>query len=353
MFVYVGSYTEAGYGAGPGISVFRFDGETGGLTPVQTVGGVANPSFLAVSADGWFVYATNEQADGGVTALARDAGTGELRVLNREASHGADPCYVSLDASGRYVLVANYSGGTVAVLPIGPDGSVGAATDVVTHAGSSVRADRQGEPHPHMIAPSPDGGSILVTDLGADAMLAYGFDTDAGKLIPRPERTAKAAPGSGPRHFAWAPDGATVYVLNELTATLTAYGWADGVLTARDTAPGLPTEYAGEPSGAHVLVSPDGRFVYGSLRGHDSIAVWAVDESSGALRTVGNVATGGKTPRGFGMDPTGRWVLVANQESDTVVSFRRDTETGLIAATGDVAEVGSPVVVLFVAGDAR
>jgi 6-phosphogluconolactonase len=249
MFVYVGSYTEAPYGEGPGISVFRFDGETGGLTPLQTVGGVANPSFLTAATDGRFVVATNEQPEGGVTALARDAETGELRVLNREASHGADPCYVSVDPSGRYALVANYSGGTVAVLPIGSDGRLGAATDVVRHAGSSVRADRQGEPHPHMIAPSPDGGSIVVPDLGADAILSYGFDGDAGKLVARPERTAKAAPGSGPRHFAFAPDGTTVYVLNELTAELTACAWADGVMTARQTVPGLPAGYEGEPSG--------------------------------------------------------------------------------------------------------
>jgi 6-phosphogluconolactonase len=347
MFVYVGSYTEAPYGDGPGISGFRFDEGTGSLTPIQTLGEVHNPSFLVVAKDGRHVYATNELPEGGVSAFARDTATGELTALNREATHGADPCYVSIDPSGRHVLAVNYTGGSVAVLPLSEDGSVKPASDVVKHTGSSVRPDRQEAAHPHMIHASPDGESIVVTDLGADAVFSYGFDAEAGKLLPRPERTAKADPGSGPRHFAFSPDGATLYVLNELTDTLTAYAWNNGSPVARQTVPALP-EPVDDLSGAHVLVSPDGRFVYGSNRGHGSITVTKVDGATGELSVVVQVPTGGKTPRGFGMDPSGRWLLVANQDAGTVLTFRRNAETGLLEETGNVVEVKSPVAVIFV-----
>lgn len=349
MFVYVGSYTEAPYGDGPGISAFRFDEETGKLTPFQTLGGVQNPSFLVAAKDGRHVYSTNELPEGGVSAFARDTGTGELTALNREATHGADPCYVSIDPSGRYALASNYTGGSVAVVPIAEDGSVKPASDVVKHEGSSVRSDRQEAAHPHMVHASPDGEAIVVTDLGGDAVFSYGFDAAAGKLLPRPERTAKAEPGSGPRHFAFAPDGATLYVLNELTDTLTAYDWNDGSPVARQTVPALSGDPVDDLSGAHVLVSPDGRFVYGSNRGHGSITVTKVDNQTGKLTVLGQVPTGGKTPRGFGMDPSGRWVLVANQDAGTLVTFRRNAETGLLEETGNVAAVTSPVTVIFVA----
>ncbi len=349
MFVYIGSYTEAPYGDGPGISGFRFDEETGVLTLVQIVGRVQNPSFLVAAKDGRHVYSTNELPEGGVSAFARDVVTGELVALNREATHGADPCYVSIDPSGRYALAVNYTGGSVAVLPIAEDGSVKPASDVVKHTGSSVRPDRQEGAHPHMIHAAPDGESIVVTDLGADSVFSYGFDAEAGNLGPRPERTAKADPGSGPRHFAFSPDGATLYVINELTDTLTAYDWNNGSPVARQTVPALPEDYTDEPSGAHVLVSPDGQFVYSSNRGHGSITVTKVDEGSGELSVVGRVPTGGKTPRGFGMSPSGRWVLAANQDAGTVVTFRRNPETGMLEETGNVFEVKSPVTVIFVA----
>jgi len=349
VFVYVGSYTEAPYGDGPGISGFRFDDETGRLTPFQTVGGVQNPSFLVAAKDGRNVYSTNELPEGGVSAFARDPDTGNLLALNREATHGADPCYVSIDPSGRYVLAVNYTGGSVAVVPIAEDGSVRPASDVVRHTGSSVRPDRQEGAHPHMIHAAPDGESIVVTDLGADSVFSYGFDAEAGKLVARPERTAKAEPGSGPRHFAFSPDGATLYVLNELTDTLTAYDWNGGSPAARQTVTAVPESTADDLSGAHVLVSPDGKFVYGSNRGHGSITVSKVDGATGELSVVGQVPTGGKTPRGFGMDPSGQWVVVANQDAGTVVTFRRNAETGLLEETGNVVEVKSPVTVVFVA----
>ncbi len=237
MFVYVGSYTEAPYGDGPGISGFRFDEETGRLTPVQTVDGVRNPSFLVAAKGGRNVYSTNELPEGGVSAFARDPDTGSLLALNREATHGADPCYVSIDPSGRYVLAVNYTGGYGGGGTDRRGRQLRPASDVVRHTGSSVRNDRQEAAHPHMIHAAPDGDSIVVTDLGADAVFSYGFDAAAGKLVPRPERTAKAEPGSGPRHFVFSPDGETLYVLNELTDTLTAYDWNNGAPAARQTCP--------------------------------------------------------------------------------------------------------------------
>ncbi len=347
MFVYVGTYTEAPQGAGEGIYVCRFDPGSGALMPVQTVRGGANPSFLAVDAAGRHLYAVVEGDEGQVAAFARDPQSGELRELNCQPSEGAAPCYVSLDPSGRYALVANYTSGTVAVLPIDPDGRLRPATDVVRHEGSGANPERQDGPHAHMIAPTPEGRAILATDLGTDTVWVYRLDAGAGRLVAHGQARARA--GAGPRHFAFAPDGRTVYVLNELDSTLTAYAYdaEAGTLTPRQTVPALPEGFAGENTCAQVVVAPDGRFVYGSNRGHDSIAVWAVDGESGALRVAGHTASGGENPRNIALDPTGAWLLAANQGSGTVVSFRRDPESGALTPAGPVAEIPAPVVVVF------
>jgi 6-phosphogluconolactonase len=349
MFVYVGAYTEPEYGHAEGIGVFAFDPDSGGLRHLRTIAGVANPSFLTLSSDRTRLYATNELAEGRVSAFARDAESGELRLLNGQFAHGADPCYVSLDPSGRFVLVANYTGGTVAVLPLAADGSLEPASCVIHHEGSGPRPE-QGGAHPHMIAPTPDGRLILVTDLGADRLVVYRLDGASGQLEGN-DRGATAlpeAPGAGPRHFAFAPDGRTLYVINELDSTLSAYRFdaARGGFDRLQTLSTLPDGAEIANSCAHVVVSPDGRFVYGSNRGHDSIAIWAADET-GALTSLGHEPTRGKTPRGFALDPSGLWLLVANQESDTLVPFRRDPETGMLAATGQILETPSPVAVLF------
>jgi 6-phosphogluconolactonase len=318
---------------------------------VQTVTSVPNPSFLALDARQHHLYAVNELEEGAVSAFGRDGRTGELRFLNRQLSHGADPCYVSLDASGRFVLVANYTGGTVTVLPIAEDGRLEAASSVIRHEGSSVNPTRQSRPHAHMIGATPDGRYVLATDLGADRIVIYQLDTATGQLVPNDSGPAFAAtePGAGPRHFAFAPNGRVVYVINELASTLTvfAYDGERGELRPRHTVSTLPDGFAGESWCAHVAVSPDGRFVYGSNRGHDSIAIWAADEASGEVAFVGHESTRGQTPRNFALDPTATWLLAANQDSDTVVTFRRDPEAGTLTATGQVAEIPSPVAVLF------
>ena len=350
MFVYVGAYTEP-QGSATGIEVFRFDTGTGALSPVQSVSGVANPTWLTLDDSQRVLYAASEADEGRVNAFARDANTGELRPINDQLAHGS-PCYVSLDPSGHYVLAANYTGSTIAVLPVDAEGRLGEASQVIHGQGSGPREEQEAA-HPHMIKPSPDGRFILVTDLGTDQVFVYRLDTATGQLVPNEQGAAavKEDPGSGPRHFAFAPHGRTLYVINELGSTVTVYDYEPerGELRARQTISTLPEGVDGPAMGnscAHIAVSPDGRFVYGSNRGHDTIAIWSVDEGTGELRSVGHESTRGKTPRNFNLDPSGQWLLVGNQDTDTIVSFRRDADTGRLTA-GPVTQTPSPVAILF------
>jgi 6-phosphogluconolactonase len=351
MFVYVGAYTEP-QGSATGIEIFTFDAETGALSPVQTVAGVPSPTWLAMDDRQRILFAANEEDEGRVSSFTRDESTGELRPINDQLAHGA-PCYVSLDPSGQYVLAANYTGGTIAVLPVDAEGRLREASQVIHHQGSGVREEQEGA-HPHMINPSPDGRFILVTDLGNDQVFVYQLDTASGQLAPNDQGTvtAKEVPGSGPRHFAFAPHGRTLYVINELASTVTVYDYEPkrGELRERQTVSTLPEGIDGPAIGnscAHIAVSPDGRYVYGSNRGHDSIALWAVDEGTGELQSVGHESTRGKTPRNFSLDPSAQWLLVANQDSSTIVTFRRDAATGLLTAAGPVTQTPSPVAILF------
>ena len=348
MFVYAGCYTlpPAGSGAAKGISVYRFDPDSGAMTHIHTSVGIPNPSFLAMDSRQRFLFAVNEQDDGFVSAFARDPDTGKLRFLNRQSAHGMWPCYISLDSSDRFALVANYGSGTVAALPIGDDGRLSQASSVIQHAGSSVHL-RQGGPHAHMIAPAPGGKFLLATDLGTDQVIAYRLDTATGEL--KADGATDVEPGAGPRHFAFSPDGKRLYVLNEIASSMTVYDYdkETGTMAPRQTVSSLPADFTGENSCAHILVSPGGRFVYGSNRGHDSIAIWAVDEPSGEISLAGHESTQGRVPRNFAIDPTGKWLLAANQESDTIVTFRRDPETGMLSPTGQVTQTANPVAILF------
>jgi 6-phosphogluconolactonase len=353
MFVYVGAYTEPPQGTAEGIAVFRFDPDSGALSPVQSVAGITNPSFLTLDAEQRYLYAVNELNEGGVTAFARDVDTGTLVPLNRQLSHGADPCYISFDGSGHYVMVANYSGGNVTVLPITADGHLEPATSVIHHGGteSSVSSSRQKEPHPHMVAPAAGGRLILVTDLGLDRVFVYRLDAITGQLAPNEPGPGwvNAPPGSGPRHFAFGADGRCLYVINELGSTLTVFTYEGetGEMRPVQTVSTLPEGFAGENACAHVVVSPDGRFVYGSNRGHDSIAVWRIGSECGEVELVGHEPTRGQSPRNFSLDPSGDWLLVANQHSDTIVTFRRDRDTGTLTAAGPVTATPSPVAIVF------
>lgn len=350
MFVYVGAYTERPGGKADGISVYRFDPESGSLELVQVTAGVRNPSFLALDSGQRFLYAVNELADGAVSAFARDSETGELSFVNSQASHGADPCYISVDASGRHVLVANYSSGSVAALPIASDGSLEPASSVVQHGGSGVIPKRQEGPHAHMIGSSPEGRFVLATDLGTDQILIYRLNHSTGTLQPNDLGPASvdAEPGSGPRHFAFGKGGDSLNVINELNSTITVHAFdrERGDLRPVQSLSTLPAGFDGESTCAEVVVSPDGRFVYGSNRGHDSIAIFAVG-GDGLLTHAGHESTQGKSPRGFAISPDGAWLLAGNQRSDTIACFRRDQDSGLLKSTGRLVESPSPVAIRF------
>ncbi len=337
--VYFGTYTD---GKSEGIYVSRLDEAQGELSSPVLAAKSVNPSFLAVHSSGRFLYAVNEVEDGMASAFSIDESAG-LRLLNQSSSKGAGPCYLSLDRTGRHLLVANYGGGSVTVIPVGSDGTLGPATASAKHAGSDARA--------HSIDMDAANRFAIAADLGLDRVFVYPFDAARGGLGVNPGSVA-LDPGAGPRHVALHPSGRFAWVLNELSLTLTTlrYDAERGVLTAAQTVSSLPdgVGVAKDFSGAEVLVHPGGRFLFASNRGHDTIAVFAIGEIDGALRLVEHVSTRGKTPRGFGIDPSGRYLLAANQDSDSVVVFRIDSSTGKLASTGQTIEVGSPVAVAFV-----
>ncbi|MBL9171982.1 MAG: lactonase family protein [Verrucomicrobiales bacterium] len=350
--VFVGTYT------GPkseGIYAFTFDPETGKATPRGLVAKSVNPSFLAVHPSGRFLYAANETdrwkgtPGGYVTSFSISPTDSGLRELNQQSSGGAAPCFVSVDATGKNLLVANYFGGSVACLPIQTDGALKSRSAFDQHRGSSVDPQRQKEPHAHSIYPSPDNRFALSADLGLDQVLVYRLDPAAGTLTPNTPPFARVAPGSGPRHLAFAPDGRHLFVINEMLSTLTSmsYDPAAGTLQEIQTVSTLPTGIARpDTSTAQVCVHPNGRFVYGSNRGDDSIAVLSV-EPGGRLKWVERVSTQGKVPRNFQIDPTGHYLWAANQNSDSIVLFRVDGATGKLTPTGQTLSVGSPVCVVF------
>jgi 6-phosphogluconolactonase len=364
IFVYVGTYTEAAQrGKAEGIYVYRMDPSSGALTHVRTVAGGPNPSFLAFDPARRFLFAVNETETfagqaGGASAFALDADAGNPALLNVQPTHGTYPCHLCTDPTGRYLLSANYGSGSYSVHPIGADGRLGAATDVVQHSGSGPNARRQEGPHAHMVTFDLSGHYALLVDLGIDKTLVYRLDIGTGKLDPHRvvtasgtahQASASSAPGAGPRHVAFYPSNRYAYIINELGCTVDAFAWDahTGTLAPLQTISTLPADFTGANTTAEIAVHPSGRFLYGSNRGHDSIAIFAIDPASGMLTALGNEPTGGKEPRSFAIDPTGTFLLAANQNSSTVVTFRIDPSTGALAATGAIAQVPTPVCLLF------
>jgi 6-phosphogluconolactonase len=355
---YVGTYTTKQ--SSKGIYAYHFDSTTGQLTSLGLAAESADPSFVAVHPSGQYLYAVNEIGEfngaksGAVSAFAIDSKSGMLKPLNQVSTHGAGPCYVSLDKTGRFVLVANYDGGSVATFPVHDDGSLGLVAGFVQHSGSSVDKERQEAPHAHWIGVSPDNRFALAADLGLDDVLVYHFDAYKGSLTPNDPPYAKVNPGAGPRHFAFHPNGKFGYLLNEMESTVTAFSYREknGSLSALDTITTLPKDYAGIKEAAEVAVHPSGRFLYASNRGTaNSIAVFTIDPRKGTLRPAGEVSTKGKTPRNFVIDPTGAFLLVANEDSGNMVVFRIDPATGGLTPTGQVVEVPAPVGIAFVIGE--
>ncbi len=347
--VYVGTYTD---GTSRGIYRFAFDPATGAMTEPVLAAETKNPSFLALHPNGRFLYAVGEVSSfggsetGSVSAFAIDAKTGDLVLLNQQSSEGAGPCHLVVDKTGGHVLVANYGGGTVAVLPIEADGRLRPASSVRVHEGSGPNKGRQEKPHAHGIYLDAAERFALSPDLGADRVFVYRFDPAKGTL--EPHGAAPLDPGSGPRHLAFHPTGKVLYVINELLSTVTAFSYdaEKGALARLQTVSALPAGFSGESWTAEVAVSPDGRFVYGSNRGDDSLAVFRVDAASGRLTAVGHAPVGGKTPRHFTIDPTGGFILVAHQGSGGVAVLRRDPSTGMPTPAGAPVKVDKPVCLL-------
>lgn len=353
LLLYVGTYTT---GESDGIYVYRFNLATAELKPVSTVKAV-NPSYLAIDGQRRFLYAVNEVTDfagdssGAVSAFSINQKTGDLRFLNQQSSLGGAPCYVCVDRKNKFVLVANYVGGNVTVLPVQRDGRLSSATDMEQHRGSGTKIERQEKPHAHSIILDQGNRFAFAADLGIDKIMIYRFDSKSGKLTPNSSPWAQTKAGAGPRHFTFHPRGNHAYAINELDSTVTAFSYnkALGMLSEVQTVSALPSGFSGDNSCADIHISPNGKFVYGSNRGHDSIVVFKIDEDTGRLSYVEHVPTEGRTPRNFCIDPTGKFLLAANQKSDTIVSFRIDSASGRLRRTGQITEVPSPVCLKMIA----
>jgi 6-phosphogluconolactonase len=358
--VFTGTFTDTG--AAEGIYAFRFDEATGALTSAGLAAKTASPAWIAIHPDGRHLYAANEVDDGTVSAFAIDGDSGRLTFLNQQSAHGARPCHFAIDTRGRALVVASYNSGTLALLPIGGDGRLGAATVVVQHTGSSVVPDRQAGPHAHQAVLDPSGRYVLVVDLGLDKILVYRLDAAKGTLVansPPLVAGASTEPGAGPRHLVFSKDGRRVYVINELGNTVSRFAWDAGPL--QNTLPPrgggslspegssvstLPAGFTGKSSTAEIALNAAGTVLYGSNRGHDSIARFLVDPATGGL-TVQEFTPVGKNPRYFALDPTGRWLIAAGQDSNTLAVFAVDAASGKLSPAGAPVATPTPVCIVF------
>jgi 6-phosphogluconolactonase len=353
--MYVGTYTGRD---SKGIYAWRFDSGSGKLTSAGLVAETPNPSFLAAHPNGRFLYAVNEvshfqrmQKSGSVSAFAIDPATGQLKLLNQQASMGDGPCHLTLDHEGKCLMVANYNNGSVAAFPVGKDGLLTEVISFFQHRGAGTIPHRQDGPHAHCVVVSPDNRFVLTADLGLDEVLVYRLNADTGSMVVNDPPFVKVAPGAGPRHLAFHPNGRLVYLINEVQSTVItfAYDPKGGTLRELQSVSTLPKDFKGQNDTAEIQVHPSGKFLYGSNRGHDSIAVFAIDPKAGTLTLIEHVSTEAKAPRNFAIDPTGTYLLAANQQSNNIVVFRIDQSTGKLTPTGQVVAAPSPVCLTFVA----
>ena len=355
-FAYVGTANGSrGPGGEAAIYVYRQDPASGALAIAGTASGVERPTFLVLHPGRRYLYAVNELAEAGgapagaVSAFAVDPSTGLLTYLNEQPVRGKDPCHLSVDATGKFVFVANYSSGSLTVLPILADGRRGEASDLVQHTGSVFLPERQGGPHAHSITIDPTNTYALAADLGLDRIFVYRLDLERGKLIPNDVPSSPVAPGAGPRHLDFHPNGRWVYVINEINNTVTAFRWdaERGRLQEFQAVTTLPLEYHGISHCADVHVSPSGRFLYGSNRVHDSITIYAIDQADGHLSFVGIEPTRGMWPRNFAIEPTGEYLYAANDATNNIIPFKVDPQTGKLTRTGLVTSVPKPNCIKF------
>jgi 6-phosphogluconolactonase len=351
---YVGTYTAKT--KSKGIYAYSFDATTGKLTPLNVAAEAVEPSFLALHPSGKYLYAVNGIEDfngeksGAVSAYTVDKKTGKLTLLNQVSSRGMDPCHVSLDKSGKYVFVANYTSGTITVFPVKGDGQLGNYTGFEQYTGTGPNKAHQEGPHAHWIETSPDNRFLLTADLGSDRIRVSRFHLPDGAFSKnQPDTSVNLKPGAGPRHAVFSPSGRFFYVTSELNSTVTAYSYdaEAGKLTEIQVVSSMPADFAGANDTAEIAIHPSGKFLYVSNRGRDSIAVFAVDATKGTLTPLADVATNGRTPRHFAIDPTGKYLFAENQESNTIVIFRINPATGGLTLTGQVVELPSPVDIAF------
>ncbi len=349
-YLVTGTYTT---GKSEGIYVYQFNSNDGSVKGVSSAK-ISNPSFVAVSADEKYVYSVEENAankglGGEITAFSFDKKTGTLSFLNRQPSGGDHPCYVSVDKTGKWVAAGNYTRGSLSILPVMADGSLGTATTTIKHEGSGPSKPRQNSPHVHCTFFSPDNRFLFVPDLGIDKVMIYAFDGTTGKLTTAKQPFAESVPGSGPRHISFHPSKKYAYLMQELSGTVTAFKYKNGKLKSRQIISSMPagdTSFAGS---ADIHVSPDGKFLYASNRGEsNTIAIFSIHQRNGKLSLVDHQSTLGKTPRNFNFDPTGNFLLVANQNSDAIVIFKVDKQTGLLTDTNNRVDVGKPVCLKWI-----
>lgn len=341
MFVYFGSHRS---GPGIGFSLARFDTDTGVLTKPEFLLESIEPAFFVIHPDGRHLYTCNSGNTGGVSAYEIDPRTGKLTYLNRVFANGGDTSYISLDNTSRYALVANYLGGNIAAFAIKPDFHLGDWTAFVQHTGKSTHPQRQTKPYAHAILTDPTNRFALVPDLGVDKLFIYRFDEKTGKLTPHTPASVSVPPSSGPRHVRFHPNGRWVYLINEIASTVIAYHWdtAAGTLTEFQSVSTLPADFTGTSTCAELEIHPNGKFLYGTNRGHDSLAAFAIDQATGQLTAIQHESSRGRTPRNFAFDPTAKWIVLTNHNSNNAVVYRVDADTGKLTPTGEPVSVPAP-----------
>jgi 6-phosphogluconolactonase len=338
-------------GPGRGFSLAHFEPGNGALTAPRFDAEAVAPSFFVVAPDGRHLYACNSVRQGGLSSYAIDARTGRIRLLNRVASGGAEPCYVSLDQTGRYALVANYDSGSVAVFALERDGRVGARTAFALHTGRSADPLRQTRAHAHSIVVDPGNCFALAADLGSDRIYVYRFDAKTGALAPNDPPFASTPPGFGPRHLTFHPNGRWGYVTGEIGNAVIGFAWnpVRGILRQFQSLSTLPPGFHGPDTAAEIAVRPDGKFLYVSNRGSDTLAAFSIDPDTGRLAMIGSVSSQGRMPRNLAIDPTGQWIVVTNCDADNAAVFRIDPRTGRLALAGPPVSVPYPFGVRFLA----
>ena len=344
--VYIGTYTAKG---SQGIYAVRLDPTTGRLSEPELAAETDNPSFLAIHPNGKYLYAVNENSSGAVTSFSTEPGTAKLTQLNRKPSGGADPCHLIVDPTGHVVIVANYTGGSVSSFPLNADGTLGDVATFLQHKGSSVNKVRQDAAHAHNAVLSPDNRFVIICDLGMDKLMVYRLDPKTATLTANDPPFTAMNPGSGPRHLVFDAAGRHAYVISELASTITTFAWnaRRGTLREIQTVSTLPADFKGENTTAEIAIHPSGRFLYGSNRGDNSLALFSINRPTAMLKAAGRFPTGGRTPRSFAVDPTGEWLLVANQDTNDIFVFRIDSATGVLTPTGQRIQISQPVCLLF------